>query len=176
MRHIQPNYAFMLVWSIFGLIHWRLLFFVKEVTLLERSSEILRKFVFLNNFEKGKTKRKIWICLNKCFWSEQENGTNINKNWFSPQNNPHTAKLCFLVGLKHFCANLLKTSLFSQNWRTQKEAQKKIESFFFTTGLKSGKTRGKLGFILNNPFVQSSKTGQILIKNVFLYKKWATYS
>ena len=40
--------------------------------------------------------------------------TNINKNCFSPQNEPHTAKLGFSVALKHFWGNLLKTSLFSQ--------------------------------------------------------------
>ena len=32
----------------------------------------------------------------------------------SPQNEPHTAKICFSVVLKHFLVNSLKTSLFSQ--------------------------------------------------------------
>ena len=39
--------------------------------------------------------------------------TNIKKNCFSPQNEPHTAKLCFSVVLKHFRDNSLETSLFS---------------------------------------------------------------
>ena len=38
----------------------------------------------------------------------------INKNCFSPQNEPRTAKLCFPVVLKRFRENCLKTSLFSQ--------------------------------------------------------------
>ncbi len=38
----------------------------------------------------------------------------MKKNRFSPQNEPHTAKLCFPVVLKHFGGNSLKISLFSQ--------------------------------------------------------------
>ncbi len=40
--------------------------------------------------------------------------TKINKNSFSPQNEPHTAKLCFSAVLKQFRGNSLKNSLFSQ--------------------------------------------------------------
>ena len=32
-------------------------------------------------------------------------GININKNIFSPQSEPHTAKLCLSVVLKHFWGN-----------------------------------------------------------------------
>ena len=45
--------------------------FRKKKTISERRTEILRKFVFLNMFEKGKIMRKIWICLNNLFWSKQ---------------------------------------------------------------------------------------------------------
>ena len=85
MSPIQLNYSFLLFWSIFGEIHWKLQFLVTKVTTSDRSTEILRKFVYLNN-------------------------------------------------------------------------------------LKSGKSRGKFGFVVNNPFVQSSKTEQILSKTVFLLK------
>ena len=33
---------------------------------LIKSTEIHRKFVFLNKFEKRQILRKIWICLNNC--------------------------------------------------------------------------------------------------------------
>ena len=52
MSHIQLNYAFLLFWSIFGEFLLKLLFLVKKVTISENSPEILRKFVFLNKFEK----------------------------------------------------------------------------------------------------------------------------
>ena len=67
MSHIQLNYAFLLFWSVFGEIHWKIIFLVKNVTISERSSEILRKFVFLNKFEKDQIQKKIWICYKQLF-------------------------------------------------------------------------------------------------------------
>ena len=52
MSHIQTIYACLLFWSILGEIQSELLFFVKKVTFSERSTEILKKFVYLNTFEK----------------------------------------------------------------------------------------------------------------------------
>ena len=57
MSHIQLNYALLLFWSVFGEIHWKLLFLVKKLTLSESISEILGKFVFLNKLEKGQIQR-----------------------------------------------------------------------------------------------------------------------
>ena len=71
VSHIQLNYAFLLFWSILGEIHRELHFLVQKVTISEKSTEILRKFVFLNKFEKGKSRGKFRICLNNCFWSNQ---------------------------------------------------------------------------------------------------------
>ena len=81
---------------------------------LRKGHRNTQKVHFFNKFEKGKILRKIWICLNKCFWSNQWNGGNINKNCFSPQSEPHTAKLYFFFVLKHFWGNSQRTSLFSQ--------------------------------------------------------------
>ena len=55
---MQLNYASVLFWSIFGEILWKLLFLVQKVTIIERSSEILRKIVFLNRFEKEQIQKK----------------------------------------------------------------------------------------------------------------------
>ena len=71
MSQISPNYAFLLFWSFLGLIHRKILFLVILVTISESCTETLRKFVFLNNFEKGQILRKIRICLNKYFLSNQ---------------------------------------------------------------------------------------------------------
>ena len=112
VSHIQLKFAFLLFWCIYGEIQRELLFLFKIMTISERSSELLRKFVFLNKFEKGKIQRKIWICLNNCFWSNHLKGTNINKNFFSPVCEPYTAKLCFSFFLKHFWGNSQRTSFF----------------------------------------------------------------
>ena len=71
VSHKQLNYVFRLFWGFLGEIHWELPFLVKKVTILERRTKILRKFVSLNMFEKSKILTKIWICLNKFFWSNR---------------------------------------------------------------------------------------------------------
>ena len=53
---IEPHTAklcFSVFLSIFGEINRELLYLVKKVAISERSTEILRKFVFLNMFRKG---------------------------------------------------------------------------------------------------------------------------
>ena len=67
MSHIELNYAFVLFWSILGEIQWKLLFLFKKMTILERRSEIFRKFIFLNKFEKKQIQRKIRICFKQPF-------------------------------------------------------------------------------------------------------------
>ena len=64
LSHIQLNYAFLLFCRILGLLKTSL-FSPK------RSTEIQRKFVFLNKFEKAQILSKIWICLNNFFGSNQ---------------------------------------------------------------------------------------------------------
>ena len=82
MSHIPPNYAFLLFWSIFGLIYWKHLFFDKKVTISERSTDILRKFVFLNKFEKRQILSKIWICTNNFFYQTCKRGQILTKTVF----------------------------------------------------------------------------------------------
>ena len=41
--------------------------FSPKMTISQKSTEILRKFDFLNMSEKGQILRKIWICLNNWF-------------------------------------------------------------------------------------------------------------
>ena len=71
MSHIQQNYASLLFRNILGEINGKIPFLVTILIISERSTEILRKFVFLNKFEKGQILRKIWICLNNFFWTNQ---------------------------------------------------------------------------------------------------------
>ena len=88
MTHIQINYAFLLFWSIFVEIHWKLLFLVQKVTLSERSLEKLGKFVLLNKLEKGQVQRKIWNSCKPSFLYKQSNGPIVIKTVF-PQKMSH---------------------------------------------------------------------------------------
>ena len=127
-KSIQLNYAFLLFWSIFGEIHRELIFSVQKKTISEKSTEILRKFVFHNKFETGHIMRKIWICLNNFFFIKPIKWWKYKQNCFPPQSEPHTAKLCFSVVLKHFRGNSQRNYLFSpkndylrkEHWITQK--------------------------------------------------------
>ena len=53
VNNIQLKYAFQLFWSILGEIHRELLFLVQKVTISEKSTEILRKFVFLTSLKRA---------------------------------------------------------------------------------------------------------------------------
>ena len=58
--------------------------------------------------------RKIRICLNKSFCSKQIKLDKYKQKLFSPQNEPHMAKLYFSLVLKQFWGNSLKNSLFNK--------------------------------------------------------------
>ena len=132
MTHIHLNHVFLMFGSIFGEIYWKLLFLVKNMTISERSSEKLRKCVFLNKFEKGQIQRKIWICCKQPFLFKAVKRDNINKNWFSPQNEPHIAKLCFSVVLKYFWANSPKIlCLVQKNYYLRKKHRNTHKFYFF---------------------------------------------
>ena len=102
VSHILLNYASLLFCSIFGEIIRELFFLDIKLTISEKSTKRLRKFVFLAMFERGKILRLIWICLNYRFMINQLKGININKNGSSLQIGPHSAKLCLSVFFKHF--------------------------------------------------------------------------
>ena len=55
MSHLLPNYALLLFWSIFGLIHRKILFLVQKSDYLRKEYRNSHKKIFLNKFEKGKS-------------------------------------------------------------------------------------------------------------------------
>ena len=72
------------------------------------------------------------------FWSNKRNGTNITKNCFAPQNQPHTAKQNFLGVLKHFHPKLTKKNFCLR---------------FFLNEFEIGKILGKV-FLMETLFVK----------------------
>ena len=59
-------------------------------------------------------------------------GEIITKKKFSPQSEPHTAKLCFSVVLNFFWEIHREALFLLKKWRSQKGALKSSESFFFS--------------------------------------------
>ena len=146
LTHILINCAFLLFWNNFVEIHRELFFFYIKVTISEKSTEIVRKFVFLTMFERANPEENLDLFKQLFFWNHL-NGININKNCFSPQSEPHTAKLCLSVVLKNFWGNSWRNFLFrhksnylrNEHWNTLKH--------FFVSMFERGKSRGKFWFI-----------------------------
>ena len=92
------------------------------------------------------------ICFKEPFLFKAVKEDNFNKNYFSPQNAPHTAKLCFSLALKHFWGISLKTSLFNQKSDYLRKISEILRKFVFLTNFEKGQSRGKFGFVVNNPF------------------------
>ena len=97
---------------------------------LTKNTELLRKFVFLNMFEKGQILRKIWICFKTLFDQTSKMEKIFKKACFSPQCEPHTDKLCYSVVLKHFRGNSQKTSLFGQKSDFSERSIEKLRNLF----------------------------------------------
>ncbi len=79
-------------------------------------------------------------------------GTNINKNCFSHQSEPHTDKLCFSVVLKHFRGNSERTSLFSPKKDYLRKELRNIQNFFFLNKFEKGQIMRKIWICLNKCF------------------------
>ena len=78
--------------------------------------------------KRGKSRRKLLISWKRLFLCKPvkwETG-----NGFSPQNEPHKAKLSFSGVLKHFCGNLPKKIFKDWNWLSQKDAKSHWEKQF----------------------------------------------
>ncbi len=68
MGHISPNYAFLLFWNFFVLIHSKFVLLFKKVTISERSTEIHRKFVFVKQVWKGANQEENLDLFNQLFF------------------------------------------------------------------------------------------------------------
>ncbi len=86
-------------------------------------------------------------------------GANINKNCIFPQNEPHTAKLCFAVVLKHFWANSLQTSLFSLKMTISERITEIFRKFVFLNKFEKRHILRKIWICLNNFFLYKQVKG-----------------
>ena len=144
MSHKQLNYAFRLFLNFFGEIHWELPFLVKKVTISERKTHILTKFIFLNIFGNGQILTKIWMCLNNSFDEPIKREQLLTKTAFLPKVS-HISQTMLLLFLKYFFGNSQRTSLFSPKCDYLRKSR--AESVFFLTCLKRRKYWWKFGFV-----------------------------
>ncbi len=64
----------------------------------------------------------------------------LTKKSFSPQSEPHTAKLCFTVVLKYFGGNSQKNYIFSQKCDYLRKKHRITQKFVFLNMFYKGKS------------------------------------
>ena len=147
MIHILLNYAFLLFWSIFGEIHRKKFLLDIKVTLSETRTEILRKFFFFLTFLKKANPGEIWICLNKCFWSNHQKEIIIKKKKFLQKVSHILLDYAFLLFWSIF-GEIYRELLFLVKKVTISETSTEILwKFVFLTMFERGKSWWKFGFV-----------------------------
>ena len=114
--------------------------FSQKITISERSSELLRKIVLLNNFEKNEIQRKIWILYKQMFFDQTSKNVQIlTKTVFYLKMCHLQLNYALLLFSITFGLKLWKLLFLVKKVISQKEAQKYIERLLFLTFLKRGK-------------------------------------
>ena len=108
----------------------------RRTSLFSPKGDYLRKehwntqIFFLKIFEKYKPEENLDL-FKQLFLVKPEKWENLTKPCCFPQSEPHTAKLCFSVVLKHFFGKFTeKFSFYSKKWLSRKGALKYLEFFF----------------------------------------------
>ncbi len=94
-------------------------------------------------------------------------GTNINKNCFSLQNEPGTAKLCFSVVLKNFWGNSLKTSLFNQKLTISERISEILRMITFLNKFEKEKIQRKIWISCTQVSLFKAVKWDIYLKKIF---------
>ena len=139
----MPSYFFL---SFFGEIHWKIVFLVKNMTISERSTEILRIF-FFNKFEKGRIKRIIWICLNKYFCQSSKMGQLLTKIVFLHKLSHIQLNYATQLFLRILDLILWKPLFFVLKVTISERNREILWNLYFLTILKRRKSWGKFGFV-----------------------------
>ena len=106
-----------------------------------------QKVSFSYHVWKGKILRKIWICLNYCFWSNQLRGINFNKKCFSPQSEPHTLNFAVLLFWSIFVEIHRELFFLDIKVAISETSTEKHRKFVFLTIFERGKSWGKFRFV-----------------------------
>ena len=147
MSHIQLKLCFSVVLKHFLGNSQRTSLFIPNMTILERSTEKPRKFVFLYVFEKGHILRKIWICLNNCLWSTIKRWQIKKKIVFRLKVNNIQLKYAFQL-FWSILGEIHRELLFLVQKVTISEKSTEIlRKFVFLNKFEKGKSRGKFGFV-----------------------------
>ena len=120
--------------------------FRHKMTIFKRALKYSESLLFYHVW-KEKILRKIWICLNYCFWSNQLRGINFNKKCFSPQSEPHTLNFAVLLFWSIFVEIHRELFFLDIKVAISETSTEKLRKFVFLTIFERGKSWGKFGFV-----------------------------
>ena len=104
---------------------------------------------------------------NNSFSSNQWIRTNINKNCLPPQNELHTANLCFTVVLNHIWGKFANISLFIKKSDYLRNKLRIQWMLVFLNNFCYGKSRGIFLFDRNNSFCSNLRSRKLFKKKVY---------
>ena len=147
MSHKQLNCVFLLFWSNFGEIHRELLFLVKKVAISERSTEIIRKFVFLNMFEKGKSWVKLGFVETTIFDQTSKWGQKLTETVFHPKVSHIQLNYAFLLFWSIFGEMHRELLFLVKKVAISERSTETLRKFVFLNMFEKSKSWLKFGFV-----------------------------
>ena len=112
MSHIQLNYAFLLFWRISAWNSLKKSLFSPKIDHI-RDQKYTENLFFSTSLKSFKYWTKFGYVRNNYFCSNLSKWENIKKKKISPQNEPHTAKLCLPLVLTYFRGNSQKHQIWA---------------------------------------------------------------
>ena len=147
VSHIQINYTFLFFWRNFGKNSPRTSLFSQKMTISEGSSEILRKCVFLNMFEKGESCVKLRFIYTNLFYKTSIRVQILTKTVFLDKVSHIQLKYAFLLFGSIF-GEIHRELLFLVQKVSISERSIEIHrKFVFLNMFEKGKSWLKLGYV-----------------------------
>ena len=171
MSHIQLSYSFLLFWSIFGEINWKILFLFKKFLSQKESQKYSERLLFSKSLKRRKARGKFGFGVNNSFVQSSKMGQLLTKNVFLHKMSHIQINFAFLffwiiLGLIHW------KNLFLVQKVTISERRSKIRrKFVFLNKFEKERILRKIWICLNKFFDQTCKRRQIFKKKIS--KKWA---
>ena len=141
----QKNMLFCCFEAFLGKFTENISFLFKKRQSQKADQKYIKSLFYSTSLERGKSRGKFGFVVNI-------NGTNINKNCFSPQNELHITKLCFSVVLKHFLADSLKLLFLVKIVTISERITEILRKFDFLNKFEKGQILRKIWICLNNYF------------------------
>ena len=130
MSHIELNYAFLFVWNVFGEIHWKVLFLVKNWLYQKESQNYSESLLCSSILKITKSRGKCGFCINNCFDHTSKKGQISTKTVFLLKIYHLELNYVFLLLWGSFWLNPWKLLFLVKKVISQKKLRNKLKNCF----------------------------------------------